>query len=187
MKYISTLIFAVALAYTWNLAQQEQPISFQTHAALQLKLGDVIQQSVREIKPSATAIEIINITTQPISDEKIKAYFSYRFQEPDAETGEVMIQQINGEAILHRTKQFDNSQDLWTMDNVQTNTGAMEFKSGIVITPGSEQDDMPSGEEVAPENNANPAAPIEPSASEQNQDGSMPPTTPTSNTEATHE
>ncbi len=135
MKYISTLIFAIALACSWNLVHRESPIDFETHASIQLKLIDVIRQSVMEIKPNAKNIEILNVSTELVNEHTVKAYFSYKFQEPDAETGELTEQTINGEATLRRNKGADPNEDHWVMENVITKTGEMTFKKGLVITP----------------------------------------------------
>jgi hypothetical protein len=135
MKYVSTLIFAVALACSWNLVHQESAINFETHAAIQLKLVDVIRQAVLEMKPAATDIQIVDISTKPIDDHRVKAFFSYKFQEPDAESGELTEQQITGEATLSRNKGVDPNQDHWVMEKVITKTGEMAFKNGLVISP----------------------------------------------------
>jgi hypothetical protein len=135
MKYISTLIFALALAYSWNLVHREAKINFETHASIQLKLIDVIKQSVQEIKPLARDIEVLNVSTEPIDEHSVKAHFNYKFQEPDTETGELTEQKIEGEAFLRRNKSIDPNDDHWTMENVSTKTGTMTFKSGIVISP----------------------------------------------------
>lgn len=135
MKYISTLIFGVALAGSWNLVHRDSPINFETHASIQLKLVDVIRQSVMEIKPAAQNVEILNLATEPVNEHTVKAYFTYKFQEPEAETGELTEQTISGEATLRRNKGADPNEDHWTMENVSTKTGEMTFKNGIVITP----------------------------------------------------
>lgn len=147
MKYISTLIFGLALAYTWNLVNQVPSIAFETHAALQSKLAEVIRQSIIEIKPNAQEITIIKVTTEPVSEKTVRARFSYTFLETDEENGEITKQQIDGEALLNRSQGADPERDLWTMENVKTNTGAMTFKEGIVIAPGASD---PTSEAVEP-------------------------------------
>jgi hypothetical protein len=138
MKYVSTLIFALALIISWRLIHEQAAINFETHAAIQLKLVDVIKQSILEVKPNAEKIEITNISTEPLSDQALKAYFSYKYNEPDTNSGEMVEQQISGDAILRRKNGPNFSEDHWIMDNVQTQTGNMTFKNGIVITPGED-------------------------------------------------
>lgn len=135
MKYISTLIFAVALIYSWKLIHKETSIPFETHASLQLKLIEIIKRSVSEIKPLAEGIEIQNISTAPIDDHTVRAFFSYKFQEPDSETGDRTEQHIEGEAILRRKTSAEATTDQWIMENVAIKNGNMTFKNGIVITP----------------------------------------------------
>ena len=158
MKYISTLIFGVALVYTWNLVNQVPSIAFETHAGLQTKIAEVIKQSVIEIKPLVKEITIIKITTEPIDDKTVKARFSYKFVEASEESGELAEQQVEGEATLTRSASADPERDLWTMENVKTNTGAMSFKDGIVITPTeNEADSEGTTPEVESEAHAEPS------------------------------
>ncbi len=135
MKYISTLIFTLALTYTWGLVHRENPINFETHASLQLKMVEVIRQSVSELKPTAQDIKVLNISTESVNDHTIKAIFTYQFLEPDTETGELTEQQIEGEAQLRRNQNSDSTEDHWVMDNVKTKSGTLNFKNGIIISP----------------------------------------------------
>lgn len=170
MKYISTLIFAVALAYSWSLVHREAPINFETHASLQLKMVDVIRESILKIKPTAQNIEILDIKTEALNDHSVKAFFSYKFQESDTESSEKVQNTIRGEATLTRTKSIDPSQDQWSLESVKTEAGEMNFENGIVIAPvsipGEDEGDKPnlkkpilnkSDVEVIPEN---PNAPV---------------------------
>lgn len=156
MKYISTLIFALALAYSWKLVHQNKPINFETHASIQLKLVDVIKQSILQAKPLAKNIEIIKISTEPINDMSVKAYFSYKFQEPDADSNELTEQAIEGEAILTRKNGVDPKEDHWSIEKVTTKNGAMIFKNGLEISPIA----VPGEESITTE----PTKTIEPSA-----------------------
>lgn len=141
MKYISTIIFIVALVVSWQLIHEKSAINFETHASIQLKLVDVIKQSILEIKPQAENIEILNISTEPLSDQTIKAYFSYKYSEPDEESKGLVEQQIHGDAVLRRKNGPNFSEDHWVLENVQTQTGHLTFKNGIVITPQDEKED----------------------------------------------
>lgn len=144
MKYISTLIFVIALIVSWQLIHEKATINFETHASIQLKMVDVIKQSILEIKPLAENIEILNISTEPLSDQAIKAYFSYKYSEPDEESKEFVEQQIHGDAILRRKNGPNFSEDHWVLENVQTQTGNLTFKNGIVITPKEEDAKNPA-------------------------------------------
>jgi len=135
MKYLSTLIFVVALIVSWRIIHEESAINFETHAAIQLKMVEVIKQSILEVKPLAQKIEVLSVSTEPLSDQALKTYFSYKFSEPDNESGELVEQQISGDAILRRKTGPSISDDHWILENVKTQTGNMTFKNGIVITP----------------------------------------------------
>lgn len=144
MKYISTVIFAIALIVSWQLIHEKATINFETHASIQLKMVEVIKQSILEIKPLAENIEILNISTEPLSDQAIKAYFSYKYSEPDEESKEQVEQQIHGDAILRRKNGPNFSEDHWVLENVQTQTGNLTFKNGLVITPKEDDAENPA-------------------------------------------
>lgn len=164
MKYISTLIFALALVYTWKLVHEEAPINFETHSTIQLKLVEAIRASILELKPLAKNINILNVSTETINDHTLKTYFSYKFEEPDNETGELVEQEINGEAQLKKSTEPNLTEEKWVMDNVTTKTGTMNFKNGIVISP-NESDTQDSNTNPTQEHpaGASPDSPTEPS------------------------
>ncbi len=163
MKYISTLIFAMALIVSWKLIQEENPINFETHASIQLKLVDVIKQSILEAKPQAENIEVLSVSTEPLSDQALKAYFSYKYSEQDTDSGEWIEQQISGDAVLKRKNRPHLSEDLWVMESVQTQTGNLTFKNGIVITP--HDDTTPAESSLPPDASQINPTPIEASPS----------------------
>ncbi len=135
MKYLSTLIFALALVYTWKLVHEEPPVNFETHSAIQLKLVEAIRSSILELKPLAKNINILSVSTETINDHTLKTYFTYKFEEPDNETGELVEQEIKGEAQLKKSPEPNTAEEKWIMENVSTQTGTMNFKNGIIITP----------------------------------------------------
>lgn len=142
MKYISTLIFTLALIYSWKLVHEESPVNFETHAAIQLKLVETIRKSILELKPTAKNINILNVSTETINDHTLKTYFSYKFEEPDETTGELVEQEISGEAQLKKSSEPNSTEEKWVLENVTTQTGTMNFKNGIVITPNSSEEKM---------------------------------------------
>ena len=161
MKYISTLIFALALVYTWNLVQQQPPVDFGTHAALQVKLGEAIIQTIQEMKPQATDITLLKVSTVTIDPDTVKARIAYKFNEPDTTSGEIVEQQIEGEVTLKKATQTDSEREMWAIENVSTSTGAITFKTGLVISPNEtdEETSLISGEEGSPTEEATPVPP----------------------------
>lgn len=171
MKYISTVIFVIALIVSWQLIHEKSAINFETHASIQLKLVDIIKQSVLEIKPHAENIEILNISTEPLSDQTIKAYFTYKYSEPDEESKDLVEQQINGDAVLRRKNGPNFSEDHWVLENVKAQTGNLSFKNGLVITPNEKDSNTenPSEAEKPAPTETDENAPISPA---QPQEGS---------------
>lgn len=137
MKYLSLLIFAVFLSWTWNLIHQEPSISFETHAGIQEKLAQLIQQTVLAKKPTATEIRIQKIWTEPQGDDKVMAHFIYSFQEPDT-NGKTLTSQITAQGLLEKAADDGSGLDRWNLSKVQTTNDAVSFEDGLSITPGEE-------------------------------------------------
>lgn len=134
MKYMSTIIFALCLAWSWNIVHKESSVSFQTHAALQTKLAEIIATTIKQLKPSSDNFAIKTLWTETLSSDQVKAHFTYKFDEVDT-AGELVGSEINGEAILQKDVSVANQTQHWTLVNVKTNTGSLNFRDGITITP----------------------------------------------------
>jgi len=137
MKYISVLVFAILLSVTWIVLHSEQAISFETHAGIQEKLAQLIQQTILNKKPNATDIRIRSIWTEPQGKDEVEAHFVYSFQEPD-ENGKMISTQIQGQGILKRQADDGSGLDRWTLNHVQATSDAVVFEEGLVVTPGDE-------------------------------------------------
>lgn len=135
MKYISTIIFAVALAYSWNLIHREVPISAATHEELQQIWLDGLRERILQVKPEAQNIEMIDIRSEALNDTTVKLSFSYRFQEPDENNGPLITQTIKSEALLLKSKPKDPNSNEWDLSKLKIETVEMDFKDGVLITP----------------------------------------------------
>ena len=137
MKYFSVLVFAVLLAWTWNMIHHEPAISFETHAGIQEKLAQLIQQSILRKKPDASHIHIQRIWTEPEAPTKVIAHFLYSFQEPDL-NGKTLTNQIQGQGILERQPDDNSGLERWSLTQIKTTGDSVIFEEGLVVTPGEE-------------------------------------------------
>jgi hypothetical protein len=154
MKYISLILFTIALAWTWNLVHSDAPISFETHSGIQEKLAALIVDTVKAKKPTASEIVIEKIWTEVLSPEKVKAFFIYSFKD-NTESG-LVSSQIRGEGLLERKGETEDGQDHWVLTKVQASSDAIQFDDATIVTGSSK-----SSATVTPENNS-----TEPTATE---------------------
>lgn len=160
MKYISLILFTVALAWTWNLVHTESDISFETHSGIQEKLAVLISDTIKAKRPQASDILIEKIWTEVMSGEKVKAFFVYSFKDQTEESGTV-TSQIRGEGILERQGTDDEGNDKWVLTKVQTSSDAIQFDDATIVTSSPDEsttEAAPSTETPATENST-PASP----------------------------
>ncbi len=135
MKYLGVIFFALTLAWTWNVVHSESSVPFETHAAIQLKMAEVIQQAILSKKPEATDISIDQVWTDYLGKDRLKTHFSYSFKEPQADNAESTVSQLQGEGILERqaAKGEKDEQDHWALKEVHIASGSIVFEKGLVI------------------------------------------------------
>jgi hypothetical protein len=136
-KIISPLVLVILLVWSWQVVHTESAIGFETHSGVQLKLAELIGNTLQAKKPEAENLQIVKIWTAPLSENKIQAVFSYKFTEKteDTETAEKMIQ---GEAVLYREPTEDPTIDKWVLQSVRTQLESMSFNEGSVVLPESQ-------------------------------------------------
>jgi hypothetical protein len=137
MKYLSTILFALCLGWTWKVIHTQGPVTFNTHAALQSRLAEIIANAIENIKPESANFKIDYLWTEVLSNGQIKAHFSYKFDEVDSEE-DIIENGIEGYAILEKAKTV-TEEDRWAVIEVKTNSGTLNFREGITITPGKPQ------------------------------------------------
>ncbi len=160
IKYVSLVIFAVALAWTWNVVHNTSSISFETHSGIQERLAEFIVGTIKAKRPTASEILIQKVWTEAIAANKVKAFFVYSFKD-NSESGPVSSQ-IRGEGILERQPEDGTGSDRWTLTKIQTNSDAIEFADATIVTgsangtPDSTSEAPPT--ETAPAHTEVPAA-----------------------------
>lgn len=129
MKYLGVISFIILTAWTWNVVHSEADIGFETHSGIQEKLSALIQETIKAKKPSVTEVKIEKIWTEPLPDNKVKAYFIYSFSDENTRTT------IQGEGLLERQPDDGSGLDRWSLTKVKTTNDAIIFEDGLVVTP----------------------------------------------------
>ena len=142
VRFLSIAIFTVLMIWTWNVIHRDSTINFETHAGIQNKMIELIEATVLEKKPQARSLSLDHLWTEAVSDNQVKVFFSYRFQEPASEGSLTATTSIDGHAILQKQA----NEDRWVIQSVQTQKG-LEFSEGTVISPGSSNEDSDSNED----------------------------------------
>lgn len=133
-KIVSPLLLAALLIWTWHTVHTPSAIGFETHSGVQMKLAELIGNTLQAKKPDAENLKIEKIWTSPVSENKIQAVFTYSFVEKDAEGGTAQ-KMIQGEATLYREPTEDPTLDKWVLQSVRTDLEALNFTDGSVVLP----------------------------------------------------
>lgn len=145
-KLLGFAIFTALMIWTWGLIHSTSPVTFETHAGIQEKLSTLIQTIIQSKIPNATDVNVSKMITENLSNNQVKAIFSYSYTEPQ-ENGEVSEQIIDGEAVLAREASENPDDDKWVLQSVKTTGDSITFVEGTVIGPESE---VPAEEQQAP-------------------------------------
>lgn len=126
------------MKFTWGLAYKVPVVSIETHKIIQSELKDIIYQVLVQYRPLATNLHFQTIWTERISDDQLKAKFTYSFIDSDEQDGEQVEQTQDGEAILNRVSlspEAEKDNFSWSLDEVTVSRQVLHFKKGIVISP----------------------------------------------------
>jgi hypothetical protein len=163
MKYVSLVLFTIALAWTWNLVHSKSDISFETHSGIQEKLAALITDTIKAKRPTASEIIVEKIWTEVLSSEKVKAFFVYSFKD-NTESG-MVTSEIHGDAILERKGATAEGDDHWVLSDVHASSDAIQFDDATIVTgsskagEGSTAEPATNHEQQAPATTENPEAP----------------------------
>lgn len=156
-KIVSLVVFIAALVWTWNVIHTSQAVGFETHSGIQVKLADLITQTLASKRPQAKDLAITRLWTETLGDNKVRAVFAYKFTDI-AEDGEAMEQIIEGEAVLYRDISEEENVDKWVLQSVKTTNDIVIFTEGSTITPGVETpEEAAAAAETAPAATPTPA------------------------------
>ena len=144
MKILSLVFFVTLLSWTWHVVHSNSPVDFETHTDIQAKMKELIESTIKSKKPDTKSVEIVKIWTQDLGDRKIKANFSYKFIETNAQN-ESTERLIDGEAVLFRDISDNPSIDQWTVQSLQTKGDSISFNEGSTVNSGNHAaDENPS-------------------------------------------
>lgn len=129
IKIFSFVLFVSAFIWTWNLFNSPSQMGTDIHAGIQSKLTILIEDSVKAKLPSMTNFRLNKMYTEKLDDNKVKAHFSYQYDDSDATT-----QTIAGEAVLTKALAEDPAVQKWVLQSVNAGSQALEFKEGTTIS-----------------------------------------------------
>lgn len=99
------------------------------HAGIQSKLTILIEESIKAKIPTMANFRLNKIYTEKIDDNKVKAHFSYQYDDADNTT-----QTIAGDAILTKGLSEDPAIQKWVLQSVNAGSQSLEFKEGLTIS-----------------------------------------------------
>lgn len=137
-KILSLIGFTILLVWSWNSVQSaSKSTHLSTHSQIQSKLSEIIKQTLQTKKPNAQNITILKIWTAYENQHKIKANFTYKYNEI-TEASESAEQVVSGEAFLYNEPSEDKTTEKWILQSVRTLNEAITFTEGVVISPDTE-------------------------------------------------
>ena len=134
-KIVSLVLFIAALSWTWMQFRKPDSMSTEVHAALQSRLQILIEDTIKAKRPSIQNLKFLQMYSEKVDENKIRAYFSYEFEDPAENTK----QRFTGDAILSRGLSEDPTVKKWILQKVKTGQETIEFNEGLAITPDPEQ------------------------------------------------
>lgn len=140
MKFLSLLVFLVAMVWTWGLVRSIPKISFETHVGIHDNLANYIEQALLARKPNAKDFRIHRLWTEETKPEAdLKANFTYSFAEDDDNSRTT----IQGWAILTPVTQFEGEEvpagTRWRVKEVHPLSDSVVFEQGSVIKAGEDE------------------------------------------------
>lgn len=135
MKFISPVIFGIAMIWTWSLSMASQPVPESVHLGVQTNLKRIIAEYVQKNLATAKNVQFDKMWTEVLKKDRIKAVFQYSFVDTNAENGEAKVA-IEGYAILNKSAESDEAME-WSFDELHILNNSVDYKDPIRITPGN--------------------------------------------------
>jgi hypothetical protein len=131
-KIVSLVFFIFAMAWSWIQFHKSDQMSTEVHAAVQSRLQILIEETIKNKRPNIQNLRFLKMYSEKLDDNKIKAYFSYEFEDPSESTK----QRFTGDAILSRGLSEDPNVKKWILQKVKAGHETIEFTDGISISAG---------------------------------------------------
>ncbi|MFN3696127.1 MAG: hypothetical protein ACK4VO_01705 [Pseudobdellovibrio sp.] len=135
VKIVSLLVFIVSFVWTWNLFTTPNKMGIEIHAGIQSQLSELIEDTLKSRKPYVSNFKLLKMYTEKIDDQKIKAVFSYSFDEAQSETDSAgqTTQTISGEATLTKGLSETKGLQKWNIQSVKSDNQNLFFKDGSIL------------------------------------------------------
>lgn len=131
MKYFWSLVFILALSWTWKVSNAESEYTIEDNIKAENNFAEMIVNTIKERRPNVTDVHFLQLFTEVIDPGKLmNAHFKYEIVESTA-TGDQANQVISGTAKLKSNDMGES----WIVDLPQNISNDIEFKNGTKITP----------------------------------------------------
>lgn len=159
MKYLSVALLFLAMNWSWGLVNHQRRVPQQTHVGIQDDLKKIISDYIQQNLPNSTNLRFERMYTEELSDKKVRAHFTYSFEDSNDQVGEARVQ-IEGYAILNKSKETPEESE-WSFDELVVSNNQVDYKDPIRVSPRPANAAPPATETEAPA-----AAPEEPKSNE---------------------
>lgn len=132
MKYLSLIVFLIALQWTWSFSHRPSNISESAHVGIQSDLKKIISDYITENLPTSRNLRFEKFWSEQLKKNKVKASFVYSFDDEDKESGSARVV-IEGYAILNRDSKVDETFDYWNLDELYILNNKIDFKDPMLI------------------------------------------------------
>ncbi|MCB0407508.1 MAG: hypothetical protein KDD34_04830 [Bdellovibrionales bacterium] len=136
MKFFGVILFLLAMNWTWSLVHDAKSISEKVHISIQEDMKKIISDYISENLPTSHNLQFERFWTEKTKKNQVKATFVYSFEDANADVGEARVQ-VEGYAILNKTKDETENYETWSFDELQILDNKVEFKEALKITPGA--------------------------------------------------
>jgi len=119
--------------WSWSISKTPNLIPEDTHMGIQEDLKRVITDYIKENLPDVTEITFHKFWTETLRENKVKATFSYTFEEAGQDKPAASIG-IAGYAILNRSREQNSAYDIWSLDELNVENNHIVFKDGSSIS-----------------------------------------------------
>lgn len=132
MKYLSLIVFLIALQWTWSFSHRPSNISESAHVGIQVDLKKIISDYITENLPTSRNLRFEKFWSEQLKKNVVKASFVYSFDDEDQESGNARVV-IEGYAILNRDSKVDETFDYWNLDELYILNNKIDFKDPMLI------------------------------------------------------
>ena len=137
MKYFSLIILLVIMKVSWNVSQQIDEVSEETHLNLQEDLRTIITEYIQESLPNSKNLKFERLWTEKVDANQVKATFTYSFDDPGEDIAPARVM-IDGYAVLNRKLQQNDEYEVWNFNELYILNNHIQFEEGEAITIQSE-------------------------------------------------